>query len=149
VPDPVTKTCKKCGKVKSFSEFHRDKRRTDGYRDECRACGTARRNHYRKTHRKAAALADRKYKQAMRQRDRAEVFAHYGTSCACCGATENLTIDHVNGGGNAHRRELGGGGVNFYRWLVKQELPPGYQTLCRPCNRSKSERERCALRHNP
>ena len=76
------------------------------------------------------------------------VFGHYGEFCACCGNTEQLNIDHVNGGGAAHRKEIGTtAGVWFYRWLVANGLPDGFQTLCAPCNVSKSDGERCRLDH--
>lgn len=80
---------------------------------------------------------------------REAVLDHYGRRCACCGSTEELQIDHVNGGGTAHRESLGlkGAGSNFHRWLVKQGFPGGFQTLCRPCNRSKFDGERCRLDH--
>ena len=81
---------------------------------------------------------------------RARIFAHYGTSCACCGATEDLCIDHVNGGGKDHRIELFGRNnvsLQLYRWLIEQGFPEGYQTLCRPCNTSKRDGERCRLEH--
>lgn len=89
---------------------------------------------------------------AYRDKVRAKVFDHYGWSCACCGATERLTIDHVNGDGAAHRIELygtdrGKGGVPFYAWLVRQGFPPGYQTLCLSCNSSKQGGDRCRLDH--
>lgn len=88
------------------------------------------------------------------QRAREKVFHHYGTVCACpgCGASEwqFLTIDHIAGGGNRHRRELaknrliGGskdykvrGGVNFYKWLIRAGFPEGYRTLCHNCNCSR------------
>jgi hypothetical protein len=82
---------------------------------------------------------------------RAAVFDHYGWACACCGATENLTIDHVNGGGRAHRLTLFGnaeqGGTHFWRWLADQGFPEGFQTLCMPCNSSKRDTARCRLEH--
>lgn len=82
---------------------------------------------------------------------RAAVFGHYGTSCACCAATEDLSIDHVNGDGAEHRAELFGNersaGVVFYRWLIAERFPPGYQTMCRPCNRSKGDGPACRLDH--
>lgn len=85
---------------------------------------------------------------------RAEVLAHYSPSspprCACCGTTRKLTIDHVNGGGTAHRREIFGrpqSGWQFYLWLIAENFPPGYQVLCRPCNGSKHDGERCRLDH--
>ena len=45
-----------------------------------------------------------------------------------------LAIDHVNGGGNKHRTQLGRrGGGEFYRWLVMNGYPEGYQVLCMCC----------------
>ena len=78
---------------------------------------------------------------------RAETLAAYGGTCKCCGETiqEFLSIDHVDGGGNAHRRELfgddrKGSGYHFYAWLKKQGFPQGgFQLLCRNCNAAKSE----------
>ena len=56
-------------------------------------------------------------------------------TCTCCGeATLGfLTIDHIDGGGNAHRRELGGGS-SLLIWLQKQGYPAGFQVLCFNCN---------------
>ena len=70
---------------------------------------------------------------------------------ACCGATEDLTIDHLNGQGGGHRTDLFNGrrtgGWHFYRWLAANNFPPGYQVLCRACNNSKFQGERCRLDH--
>jgi len=80
-------------------------------------------------------LSDKKMKQ--------EVLAHYSISnppvCIHCGMTDMdvLTIDHTNGGGSKHRREIGKGGVSFHRWLKMQGYPKGYQTLCANCNLKK------------
>jgi len=82
---------------------------------------------------------------------RAAVFAHYGEACACCGTTEQLSIDHVNGGGSAHRIELFGRSAvstRFYRWLIDNGFPDGFQTLCLPCNASKSTGDACRLNHS-
>jgi len=81
---------------------------------------------------------------------RAQVFGHYGTSCACCGRTDDLSIDHIGGNGHEHRQEIfgrQGGGVEFYHWLIQHGFPEGYQTLCRPCNQSKFTGDRCRLQH--
>lgn len=83
-----------------------------------------------------------------RQRDREAVFGHYGRTCACCGSTKRLNINHVNGDGKQKRHEYGyGSGARFYRWLVANGFPEGFQTLCFPCNRSKADGERCRLTH--
>lgn len=98
-----------------------------------------------------AHLEERAEGQRRRMRQaREQVLAHYGTSCACCGATDRLTIDHVDGGGNAHRIELFGrlgSSGTFYRWLVANGFPSGYQVLCRPCNASKGTGPACSLDH--
>lgn len=78
-----------------------------------------------------------------------QVFDHYGRECACCGATEYLSIDHVNGDGKQHRAELGGrrSSQPFYTWLVRNGFPGGYQVLCVPCNSSKHQRSACQIDH--
>ena len=64
----------------------------------------------------------------------------YGWSCQCCGEDipEFLTIDHINGGGNKHRKSLGtvgrGTGIQLLVYLRNNNWPPGYQTLCMNCN---------------
>jgi hypothetical protein len=74
-------------------------------------------------------------------------------SCDCpggCGATEDLTLDHVNGGGGKHRKQIGGSGVLFYRWLVRNGFPddPPLQVLCGKCNSSKGATgTECVLWH--
>lgn len=113
-----------------LGEFNRNSGTLDGLQAWCRACFTS-----------------------YRARCRDQVFAHYGRSCACCGATEDLTIDHVNGDGAAHRLELfgrdrHGTGWKFYRWLVDQGFPPGYQVMCKPCNSSKGDGPACRLDHS-
>ncbi len=63
------------------------------------------------------------------------VFDHYGWKCVCCGEdiSEFLSIDHVGGGGAEHRKEIGGTG-RIYHWLVKNDFPEGFETVCRNCN---------------
>jgi len=72
------------------------------------------------------------------------VFNHYGKLCACCGETEEifLQIDHVNGGGNKHRKDLygsiqSGAGYMMYRYLIENDFPPEFQVLCANCNFGK------------
>ena len=71
-----------------------------------------------------------------------KVLRHYSQSeepfCECCGENniEFLTIDHVNGGGTQHRRQLRENGMTIYRWLIKNNFPPGYRVLCMNCNTS-------------
>jgi hypothetical protein len=86
---------------------------------------------------------------------KAAVLAHYGTVCACCGTTESLTIDHIDGDGRQHRiamtsprNRIGDlGAATMYTWLIKNGFPAGFQTLCKPCNSSKGTGERCRIDH--
>ena|ERR1017187_690727 len=80
-----------------------------------------------------------------RARLKRTVFDHYGgCKCACCGETEFafLVLDHVDGNGNAQRRSIAGftnyGGMNFHRWLIKNDFPDGFQVLCFNCNNAKA-----------
>jgi hypothetical protein len=149
-----------CGQVKPLDEFVRDRSKRDGHKSRCRACWPSGRHRTRdpakereRVRRWAQANPEkvRECQAATKDRLRAAVFGHYGTVCACCGATEKLSIDHVDGDGGEHREELSGGaeagGHHFYRWLVKNGFPPGYQTLCLPCNQSKGQGERCRIDH--
>lgn len=65
-------------------------------------------------------------------------FDHYGWACACCGEAEPafLVMDHVDGGGNQHRRETSA--QYIYLWLVRHGFPEGFQTLCHNCNFAKA-----------
>jgi len=102
---------------------------------------------WRAANRERLRARSRRYDDAIRQ----AAFGHYGRECACCGATENLTIDHVDGSGAAHRTALFGNGdvagARFWLWLVKNWFPPGFQSLCRPCNASKAQGDCCRLDH--
>lgn len=65
---------------------------------------------------------------------RRKVLEHYGLKCECCGEEiyEFLTIDHINGGGNKHKKEIGKKVI--YKWLIDNDFPEGYRTLCYNCN---------------
>ena len=69
---------------------------------------------------------------------RLEVLKHYSHSeipyCNCCGEIELdfLSIDHIGGGGNEHRKKLGN--LTIFEWLIKNDFPSGFQVLCMNCN---------------
>lgn len=85
--------------------------------------------------------------------DRFAALAKYGPGCQCCGEDREpfLLIDHVDGGGNAHRQEIvrskhsgrAGGGPNLYRWLRLNGYPGGFQVLCANCNMAKDRPGGC------
>ncbi len=65
--------------------------------------------------------------------------------CVCCGEKSNLiflTLDHKEGRKNVtHKKRLGG--KDLYTWIIKNNFPSGYQTLCHNCNSAKSDSEMC------
>ena len=166
---PSHKRCRKCGEVKPLNAFCKQ-------RAQCKKCRAEYLQQLRKAnpepHRESSrrwATANKQqvserigrwqeanpekvaqYRRDYRDRLRATVFAHYGTSCACCGTAENLSIDHVNGDGRRHRFEVGGRNgvsVQMYLWLIENNFPSGFQTLCMPCNSSKDVTAACRLAH--
>ena len=85
---------------------------------------------------------------------RYECLSHYSGGepvCACCGEKEILFlhIDHINGNGAEHRRQLKKelgyypGGNNLPYWLKKNDYPDGFQVLCANCNLGKRTNEKC------
>lgn len=92
----------------------------------------------------------------MRRKDRENkrlVLTHYGGNppkCACCGETEYefMTIDHTQDNGAEERKRIGRSGAPFYRWVIDNNYPSGYQVLCRNCNWGKF-RGVCPKLHNP
>ena len=64
--------------------------------------------------------------------------------CVCCGQdrVQFLALDHVDGDGARHRKEIGTGGA-FYRWLKQNGFPPGLQVLCHNCNLAQSAYGSC------
>lgn len=71
-------------------------------------------------------------------------YSHGTLACKSCGNPDArvLTIDHIMGGGCAHRKEIvnrpgGPSGTEFFIWLIKNNFPEGYQVLCFNCNCTK------------
>ncbi len=97
---------------------------------------------YQRGHRLEQAAAQRRYIA----RIKIEVLTHYGNgkfACVRCGENRFpcLSIDHINGGGVAHRK-VTKQGSHIYVWLKVNGFPEGYQTLCMNCQAlKKSERE--------
>jgi len=70
-------------------------------------------------------------------------------TCRWCGQGDQdvLTIDHIDNDGANHRRQLGiGCGKLIYRYLIKNDYPPGFQVLCFNCNNKKEVLRRRAMR---
>jgi len=75
----------------------------------------------------------RRHKRRAAER-RAELIAKLGGKCKCCGSTEDLEIDHINGRTWNLREKSSDVRIAIYEREAKQGL---LQILCKPCNASK------------
>jgi len=158
----VIKKCNRCNTQKSVEYFYKNKSCKDGYSHICKTCQDILNKYYidkhperhqewreRKT--KYGKENYRKYREQKILRhkivcknNKKKVFDFYGDKCACCGEKniEFLAIDHINGGGNKHRK---GKGDRSLIYLVREEGYPKdrYRLLCSNCNHSLGARGYC------
>lgn len=95
------KECKKCGEVKEYSDFHKDKNLTDGYKKWCAVCANTYNKSKRKEHgsnRTRKYNVKRKYGISLEEYDN-----HLRTPCDICGeSSEHLdhchTTNKIRGG---------------------------------------------------
>jgi hypothetical protein len=74
-------------------------------------------------------------------------YSNDNCKCECCGNDDIdvLCLDHIDGGGNAHRRELEG--QNLTDWIIQNDYPDGFRILCENCNKSLGHYGYCP--HSP
>lgn len=124
------KICPRCHDNLDLCLFSKDRNRPDGRSCWCKKCVASLRPLYVEAKRTQA----RKTRRAIRFL----VLCHYSQSeiprCACCGETilEFLSLDHIHGGGNKHKREV----RHVYIWIVRHNFPEGFRVLCHNCNQS-------------
>ena len=112
-------------------------------REYCKSPETKKRikeynTYYRKKNRDKINENSKLYSLTYREKIKNMVFEHYGKECACCGEKNQyfLTIDHINGDGRNHRKKIK---IQLNSWLVKNNFPEGFQTLCLNCNFGRYE----------
>lgn len=78
------------------------------------------------------------YREACRRSNlkaKSAVISAYGGKCQCgIDDPDVLTIDHVGGGGNDHRKSLGQRSGGLWRTVLREGCPERYRLLCRNCN---------------
>jgi len=123
----VEKKCVKCGATRPETDFHVNNKFADGRLSHCKDCD----RRYREERRPQTRANVARWQRRLRE----EVLRHYGGSCACCGESryEFLAIDHIEGGGAQHRKQIR---MPMPRWLKKNGFPDGYRVLCHNCNMS-------------
>jgi hypothetical protein len=79
--------------------------------------------------------------KAWRIRARQNVLRHYSPDLKCqrCGFSDfrALTLDHIDGGGNQHRRKRKI--RQLFMWVKRHNYPKGFQVLCMNCQFIKRE----------
>jgi len=102
------------------------------YRLSHREQGIARSKKWQQNHRKQALAHGKKSREKVKR----EVISHYSQDKSCCqkcglNDMRALTIDHIEGGGNRHKKEIKK--TYIYYWLREHNYPIGYQVLCMSC----------------
>lgn len=140
------KPCSLCKAEKPPTAFYPDKSKASGLSSRCRECSKTQSKARHEANLEASRARMRAYgatpEARARRREihaqlRTEVFAAYGDECACCGESsrEFLTVDHVGGWGAEHRKTIGDGTGNIYRWLKRNGYPQErFRLLCWNCN---------------
>jgi len=149
------KKCTKCHKLKLLSDFTPNKLYKDGLTYWCKLCisrYSKLKYHldpsFAKRLNKNNIIWQKKNKDKIRYnllklayKYKTKAINHYsnGTnSCSCCGEQhiEFLSINHINGGGNQHRKKVNKSGWLFLKWLIDNDYPKGYNVLCHNCNQA-------------
>src|SRR3989304_2826345 len=132
----VPECCIKCGEKATFPLS-----RIRGSQYYCTKCETERVVKYHQKYKDNYNSYQRRYYDECRKK----ILEYYGGNppkCACCGETTYwfLTLDHINGDGHISRRkvtERNTAGIGYFRWIIRNNFPPGYQVLCCNCNYGK------------
>lgn len=138
------KKCGLCRQRKAVSDFYKNCTSRDGLQSRCKTCSLEYRKQQNAKHRAAGIMT---HSQRTRRRLRREVLQAYSdtetAACSCCGENcfEFLVIDHIDGGGGEHRKEIGHSGL--YAWLKRNGYPAGFRVLCHNCNHAYAAYGRC------
>jgi hypothetical protein len=145
------KHCGRCGQTKAITEFRIDRQNTDGHYPLCKPCEKERtteryqkRGKYFIDYRSGTKQRYFNWHQEYAENIKRDVLTHYGNgNCACvrCGFSDMraLSIDHINGDGAKHRKELSDNpekrytGLRMYKWIQDNKYPDGFRTLCLNC----------------
>lgn len=147
----MKKRCCKCLKRKDTKKHFHVRRWTTisgqkriGWQYECKSCQRER-TYVRRAKFKADGILN--YSQRAQQRLKLECLKAYSKEpcCDCCGEKflEFLAIDHINGKGHQHRKEIKRSGTSFYLWLRANGFPKGFRVLCHNCNHSYGQYGYC------
>ena len=99
-------------------------------------------NNLARERRDAYLSTDYRFRQRISQwkcnkRLKIKVLLHYGLRCNSCEYKSNLdalTIDHINNDACEHKEKgIPRSGQSLYRWIIRNNYPNTFQTLCMNC----------------
>ena len=154
------KRCKVCKETKGIEEFrlvhnrYRDRRERVYRHSMCTECEktynhslfrtnydreklNANMRKWRAENPEKARAHGKKWGKYMRDKQRSQVYDHYGRQCVCCGETNEifLTLDHINNDGHIERKMHSQGGL--YSRIIQEGYPDRFQVLCWNCQWGK------------
>lgn len=146
---PSLKQCIKCNELKEDDDFYLVRIGGTRRHGSCKSCAKAYAAKWFRDHRQRSYGNSRRFIA----RQRLTVLTHYsgGTPrCACCGEVELkfLAIDHIDGGGRAHRAKHRSPG-SYFKWFRDNNYPAGFQVLCHNCNCAKGFYGSCPHTEKP
>ncbi len=135
----LSKICTKCGQELPAVAFNKDITKGSGLHSWCKLCQRISGKQWWSRNKEACLSKRRGVRPISRQERKIRVLTHYGNgrlACVVCGFDNvfALSLDHIGGGGNKHRREEGlNTSDQVYSWVEKRGYPKGFQTLCMNC----------------
>lgn len=128
------KKCARCEIVKPIENFSFNRQHKDGAASWCKECQAL----YLKEIRHRYLPQKNASAKVSRANLRLEVLQYYSgvfPFCECCGEDriEFLSLDHINGGGSEHKRQV----KHVYKWIRDNNFPEGFRVLCHNCNQSR------------
>lgn len=137
----MRRKCLRCKKAKSISLFYVIPTGTSRI---CKCCRIKQAQERRRAIRRGRWRPSRGSKswvdwESDDAKSKYTVLSHYSRGMPCCSICNErdltfLSIDHINGKGVQHRKEIkSSSGTAFYRWLRKSGFPSGFRTLCMNC----------------
>lgn len=148
------KQCSTCLELKPVTEFWREQRKPGGRKSRCKPCARKgnKASYDRNPQSRIASTSAwkakkpshvKEYMKERCRRIRATLIAGYGGKCTCCGEAtiEFLTLEHLNGGGRAHRGTRGS--LTVFNEVIRDGFPKEYTILCMNCNFAKRFGKQC------